>query len=189
MLELFSQLSTKDLFLNTAILAVVFKSIWMLLTELVQHIRHLFSKRITTYQIELGPYHPEFDGVINFYCLIIRFGTDSYLQGLASESDKFDGRLQNKVIPINIRKTANGTAQCVLNLPVHLRIGTQFKCFAEVNSSADLNTALASLEACERIYDVSKSSSQFRHRVYFLLKDFSVCQSVDKINNNMCFPV
>lgn len=188
MIDTLAQLSIKELLLNSAILAIVFRTVWGVFSEVTNHIRHIFSKRILSYEIDLGQYHPEFNGVIDFYCLLIRYGTDSYLQGLASERDKFDGRLQNKIIPIKVEESDSGNARFILSLPIHQRMGTQFKCFAEVRSSKDLEVASKALNACERIYDISKSSSQFKNRVYFLLKDFGTSKSVDGIENNVCYP-
>jgi hypothetical protein len=188
-MNVFGELSAKELLLNSAILALVFRFVWGAFSEVLNRIRQLIARRVREYEIDLGQYHQESDGGIDFYCLLIRYGTDSYLKGLASEQDKFDGRLQNKILPIEVKKTGQGNARFVLHLPVHQRIGTQFKCFAEVRNVADLEKVSKALEECERIHGVSMSSSQFKNRVYFLLKDFGTSQSVDGIANNICYPV
>lgn len=189
MIETLTQFNAKELLLNSAILAVVFRGVWGMFSEVTNRMRQFFAKRTQVYEVDLGQYHPEFDKVINFYCLVVRYGTDAYLQCLASDRDRFDGRLQNRVLPIAVEKDKEENARFVLDLPVHQRIGTQFKCFAEVKSEEELEIANKALSACVRVHEVSKSSSQFKYRIYFLLRDFGTTKSIDGIENNICFPV
>jgi len=188
MIDAINSLTTQELLLNSTILAIVFRSVWGLFSEVTNRLRNFISKKVITYEIELGRYHPETEGLIQFNCLLIRHGTDNYIQALASEADKFDGKLQNKIIPIEVKHKEDG-AFFILKLPVHERVGTQFKCFADVSQNLDLDAVRDSLTECEKIYDISKSSSQFKNRLYFLLKDFETINSIDDIENNMCYPV
>ena len=189
MIEALRELSPKELLFESTIIAFIFRFVWGIFSEISNRIRQIFASRVRVYEIDIGLYPSEFDKVIDFYCLLIRYGTDSYLSGLASERDKFDGRLQNKILPITIAQTKDGKARFILRLPIHQRIGTQFKCFGEVKSSNELENVNKALNTCERIRSLSKSSSQFRNRVYFLLNDFGTSKSVEGIENNVCFPV
>ncbi len=54
------------------------------------------------------------------YCLVVRFGTDDYLASMASEQERHQGRLINRVVEIE---------RDALLLPVHRKLGTQFKLY------------------------------------------------------------
>jgi hypothetical protein len=188
-MDLLGKLSLKELLLNTAILALVFRVIWSSLSEIFNRMRQLLSRRVRIYEIDLNQYNLKSDSNVDFCCLLIRYGTDSYLKSLASDGDKFDGRLQNKILPITLANLDKRDTRLILRLPVHQRIGTQFKCFAEVRNPKDMEAVHNELKGCERIHGISVSSSQFRNRIYFLLKDFGTSKSVDGIENNICYPV
>lgn len=183
-----TNIGLKEVVLNTAILTVVINAVWAIATGLIGRIRFWGMRQVRDYAIPLGPYHEDFDGVVEFYCLIVRYGTDSYIRDMASDREKHDGRLQNRAIPIAVRRHKQDQAEFELRLPIHRRLGTQFKCFAQVRDLDHVDKLLATLQGCDRVYDVSRSSSQFRERVYFLLKDFTVVDTVDGIRNNMSFP-
>ena len=102
--------------------------------------------------------------------------------------ERQDGRLQNRVMPVSVLRSGEEPARFALRLPIHNRLGTQFKCFAEVRNPQRVNDLIETLNSCERVYDVGLSSSQFRNRVYFLLKDFAATETVDGMTNNICFP-
>lgn len=183
-----TNIGLKEVVLNTAILTVVIRAVWTIATGLIDRIRFWGMRRVRDYAIPLGPYHEDFVGVVKFHCLVVRFGTDSYVRDMASDREKHDGRLQNRAIPIGVRRHKQGQAEFELRLPIHRRLGTQFKCFAQVRDPGQVENLVATLQGCDRVYDVSRSSSQFRERVYFLLKDFTAVDTVDGIRNNMCFP-
>ena len=189
MLEFLGQVTASEVLLNSTILAVVFRAVWEAFSEISNRVRQFFSKKNKSYEIILGPYKPEFHDNVNFACLLVRYNTDKYLQALASEKYKYDGRLQNRIIPITIKKSGNENAYFSLELPIHQRIGTQFKCFADVEDSDNFESLNRILNECNRIYGVSRSSSQFRNRIYFLLNDFDTCETADGVQNNICFPV
>ena len=63
-----------------------------------------------------------------FSCMHVRFGSDRYLSSLASDQEKYEGWLRNKVLPFDV----SGNATFTLRLPLHKRAGTQFKCFVTV---------------------------------------------------------
>jgi hypothetical protein len=183
-----TNIDLKDVVLNTAILTIVISTVWTIVTNLFNRLRFWGMRRVRDYVVPLGPYHEDFAALVEFRCLIVRFGTDSYIRDMASEREKYDGRLQNRAIRIGVRRHKDGQAEFELRLPVHRRLGTQFKCFAQVRNPDHVVKLIATLQGCDRIHDVSRSSSQFRERVYFLLKDFTAVETVDGLRNNMCFP-
>jgi hypothetical protein len=178
---------SKSFFLNSAILTVLVRLVWSVISVLLNKIRYLWMKKVQSFVIPLES-SETIDSLTRFYCLVIRYGTDNYIRDMANDQEKYDGRLQNKIIPINVRKDKENNLSLKLKLPVHKRIGTQFKCFAEVQDSRKVDELCSILEKCRRVYDISKSSSQFKNRIYFLLQDFGTVKTVEGIENNMCFP-
>lgn len=72
------------------------------------------------------------------YCLVVRFGTDEYLAGMASDQERHQGRLLNRVVEID-RETG------ILALPVHRKLGTQFKLYylvPDAEQAGELRKAL-----------------------------------------------
>jgi hypothetical protein len=122
-------------------------------------------------------------------CLIIRYGTDLYIEHLASDREQQDGRLQNRVVDVPITAHPDGSTSFRLRIPVHKRLGTQFKCFVDVQDKSKTAEVLDFLLGCHSIVSPEHSSSPLHpSRLYFLLRDFDVVESVDKHRNNMCFP-
>ena len=189
----------KELLLNSAILTIVIKIVWTGVSLVFNKIRSILIKRDQSFLIPLewnNPLSASEKSVLMkaaFYCLIVRYGTDNYIRDMANEQEKFEGQLQNRIIPVKVTVKVNVTKSdrffLEIKLPVHKRIGTQFKCFATVKDDFQLEALYLILEKCKNIHGVSKSSSQFKNRVYFLLKDFETVKTVDGIENNMCFPV
>lgn len=75
-----------------------------------------------------------------------------------------------------------------LKLPVHKRIGTQFKCFADVKDAQHMVQARALLENCDRIRDVTVSKGIHSNRIYFILDRFGETTTIDGLKNNIVFP-
>jgi hypothetical protein len=146
--------------------------------------------RPQTYLVAVGkkrlPFHHD---LVKPYVLVVRYGTDDYIRHMASEREKHDGRLQNKAIMINVVTDDDGVSSFKLELPIHRRLGTQFKCFVDVKDEARVPEVTDFLVECPRLHEVSRSSSQFRTRIYFLLRDFAEVKTVEGISNNMCFPL
>lgn len=183
---------SKDFFLNTAILTVIIRVVWFVISELLNKIRWLWMTKRKSFIILLASFNlmKRMKNMPRFYCLIIRYGTDHYIKDMANDREKYYGRLQNKIISIPVCKDKkNKKFVLKLNLPVHKRLGTQFKCFAEVQEIKNLNKLCSGLNKCPLIFKASVSSSQFKNRVYFLIKDFGTVQTVGGIENNMCYPV
>lgn len=122
------------------------------------------------------------------YCLLIRYGSDPYIEKLASDQERYEGRLKNAVIKIDARRDDEGNAIFTLRLPVHKRIGTQFKCFAVAKDAASIPALVEFLKNCERVHSVSPSQGVDAKRIYFLLDRFAPTTSVDGWENNIALP-
>lgn len=120
----------------------------------------------------------------DFKCLLVRYGTDEYIKSMANDQEKYDGRLRNQIIDC-----AFEDGHLSFSIPVHKRIGTQFKCFMEVSSREEAQMIIDAQENFKNIYDLSFSSSQHKNRIFFMLKDYGETTTVDGLKNNMIFPI
>ena len=96
-------------------------------------------------------------------CLLVRYGADIYLERMASDSDKREGRLRNRVLPNRVSiipapswriwerlihwwkcrvlfytpvQPDSNNIEGNFLLPVHQRLGTQFKLFFQIKACA-----------------------------------------------------
>src|SRR5262249_34917808 len=126
-----------------------------------------------------------------FFCLLVRYGTDQYIANLASDQEKHEGRLRNKVIPMNISFDDSGNACLHLDLPVHKRLGSQFKCFVDARSEQGLDSVRDILKSCGdsiKVESLSGPSKKVKsRRIYFLLDRFYETRTIDQLENNMIF--
>jgi len=180
--------SSRDLVLNSAIIAAAIKVIWTILTEVFKFIRNTRLHKTLDLLIPIFPYKEDYDDFIDFKCLIIRYGTDQYFQHLASDREKHDGKLKNKTIDLKVIHKQSNLPELGLLLPVHKRLGTQFKCFAEIKDPKRIDEFIEEFSKCKKITALSKSKSLFHNRVYFLLNDFGTAKTVDGFTNNLCLP-
>lgn len=141
--------------------------------------------------------NPEFSEIGDLYVLIVRYGTDAYLKELASEEEKEQGRLQLRVRKCKIQRNPDGETEVVLKLPVHRKLGTQFKCFAEPKSPCRENLLAAALEEAREAKCISEiqTSHSIQRRMYFLINDrrFAQVDTIEKeygvrSRNNFVFP-
>lgn len=183
----FGIFSSSQFWLATPVLAALIKFAWEGASFLIALARRGLMARTGIYQIDLGSCLKDFPVPCTFGCLITRYGTDPYIRYMASERERDDGRLQNRVIVPLAVTLGQGTIE--LRLPVHRRIGTQFKCFAEIRSRDKLAKLTEALSRCDNIHDITKSSLQGKGRAYFLLSDFGVVETVEGFKNNIWLPV
>jgi hypothetical protein len=187
-----------DVAQKTGVIAAVGTVVNALIRWMINWVTSRYYLSVKTYLIKANTRLPAelADKKIKFQCLVIRYGTDQYIEKMASDIDRQNGQLQNKVIDIKT-KTDPGSKETEfsLALPVHSRLGTQFKCFADIDETLSredkdslLNQLKAFLESTKIVSDVSISSSEHQHRVYFLLNRFGSVTTVDGFLNNHCFP-
>lgn len=187
-----------DLAQKTGVIAAVGTVVNAAVRWAMNKITSRYYLRIKTYLLKANARLPDeiSDKKIKFQCLIIRYGTDQYIEKMASEIDKQNGQLQNRVIDI-LTTTNPDTKETefTLALPVHSRLGTQFKCFADIEEKLSptemdslLNQLQTYLQSTKLVSDVSVSSSEHQHRVYFLLNRFGSVKTADGFLNNHCFP-
>lgn len=184
-------LKTPQFWLGSTFLAAAIRIIWFLISELIKWLKFISSsKKIKGFGAKLN--NLDFGCLkkeeVTFSCLLVRYGTDDYIKSLASEQDKYEGRLQNKIIKLDLTHLKDSRYELLLPIPIHKRIGTQFKCFVEAKNENDAKEVKRMLKKCDDINQVDISTSQNRNRVYFIIDKFHTVKTVDKIWNNFCFP-
>ncbi len=125
---------------------------------------------------------------LNFGVLLVKFGADDYLQTLASENEKQIGRLRLREL-MAVSRAVNGQARLEFEIPVHRRLGAQFKCYVDIAHNGDMDAARAFFERHEAIARVDQADSLSKHRLFLLLKKFRVVKTIDGLENNFLFPV
>jgi len=165
------------------IAALAIPIIWNFASIPIAYLREKSMKKPSAVKIDLDLNYPELEHA-KFKCLIVRYGTDEYIKSMANDQEKYDGRLRNDIIDVNYQ---DGSLHFVI--PLHKRIGTQFKCFLETESKEKAEKIIQRTEDFSGIYDLSLASSQHKNRVFFLLKDYGETKTVDGLKNNMIFPI
>lgn len=120
---------------------------------------------------------------IKFKFLVVRFWTDAYIKDMASDSEKFIWRLRNKVIEWEFENWV-----IKYNIPLHKRLWTQFKCFAEFPTEKEAKVFFYAVEKYESI-DASLSCSEKKNRVFLLLKNYWITDTIDWFKNNIIMPL
>jgi hypothetical protein len=126
----------------------------------------------------------------DLYCLVVRFGTDDYIERIASDQERYEGRLQNHVIHIDEFETQGEARAARFNLPVHRRLGTQFKLFIKAQSPAEA-VELAKLP-CFHLPgadgEPARGNDADGDKIWFFHPDFPTVRTVEKLANNMFYP-
>jgi hypothetical protein len=120
--------------------------------------------------------------------MVVRYGTDDYLRSLASDADRYVGRPRRASSGMSLKLSASGEAILRWSLPVHPRLGTQFRCYVVTRKGAG---GLAVLSDILKHYDeieVLPSDLPDRRRVYFLLKHFEEITTAEGARNNYVAP-
>jgi hypothetical protein len=190
--QFWSVASLSKVVFGSAVVATVINITWFGISNGLRALVRLTRRAVITHHVVLGQVTREkFDDTLKpisqFYCLLVRYGTDSYIERLASDEERYEGRLRLKLIPVEVQFDATGEVFFVLKLPVHKRLGTQFKCFAVVAQLEQVEKVVEILKACNHVKDVKQSDSQYKNRIYFLLDHFAVVDSVDNIKNNFVY--
>lgn len=121
--------------LGAAIITTVFKFVWWGLTVSINKLRLLYN---TKYELKfkrtISDYTDDFK-YLTFGCLMIRHGSDEYLSHTSNDSERYAGKLKNEEIAQVSLQNIDGKALLSFSLSIHRRLGTQFKCFADIEES------------------------------------------------------
>lgn len=172
-----------------AILIAVARVVWAAVGWLIRAVSFYLGRKTMRYGISFGPIDnvpKEIEGV---YCQIVRFGTDLYIEKMASDQERYEGRLQNKVQRLRTTRNRDGMLIVHFELPVHKRIGTQFKTFVRVRDPQALGRVEEFLLKQSFLSDVSVSEYQSPPKVSFTLNMFPTVETVEGLKNNFFYPV
>jgi hypothetical protein len=192
--ELWSPKTAIQILAGSAVITALINAIWFAVSSLLQRLQQWWNAKSTVYPVAFSRgmtrarYAQIKDQIDGFSCLHVRFGSDQYLSSLASDQEKYEGRLRNAILPIPMRFDSSGNAIFTLRLPLHKRIGTQFKCFVTVRHADAVDAVKQFLQGCDRINNLSVSKSVKSNRIYFLLDRFDQVTTVDGHANNMAYP-
>ena len=128
------------------------------------------------------------NGIKAFRLLLVRYGSDAYLRYQADEGDRKIGRPRYNTLSMKLSLSNNGELTLKWNLPLHRRLGTQFRCYIDRNIKG---TRAEDLIDMLRHYDeieILESEVEEPRRIYFLLKRFPVITSAEGFRQNMVYP-
>lgn len=175
--------------IQTLVLTLVVRVGWFLGNLLIEWIILRASQRVTKHQFEFGNYSDYPTSNLTIQHLLVRFGKDEYLRDLASDRERITGRLQLKTRKASIVKNADGSARIKTTIPIHKRLGTQFKFFVDVHDPARTEEVCEYIRGLPNVVEASISDSALKNRIYLLLDTFDTAQTVDGPVNNFLYPL
>lgn len=175
----------------SAVVSALINATWFFVSWGLIELRHRWSAKKTVYSVIFtrGMTADKYEQIrtisCGFYCHLVRYGTDQYIGALASDQEKYEGRLKNKILKIETELDGAGNVTFILKLPVHKRIGTQFKCFVAAKDAGSVPILEEFLKGCEGFHGISASKGIKADRIYFLLDRFFDVTTCDGFKNNM----
>ena len=125
-------------------------------------------------------------GIRAWNLLVVRYGTESYLSGQAAEADRQIGRPRYSTLRMKLSHTGNGEVTLSWSLPLHRRLGTQFRCYIALrDKGADMLAGM--LKHYDEI-EVLDPEVEDPTRIYFLLKRFPIVTTPEGIRQNVAYP-
>jgi len=165
------------------------KVAWSFVTYLLLVIRFHLSFRTLKYAMDLGPFDNVPTSIEGVYCHIIRYGTDLYIEKMASDQERYEGRLRNKVYKLKTRRDQQNRCVVQLYLRVHKRLGTQFKVFVRLKDSAGPDEVVKFLTDTKLVSGIHVSQHHGPTKITFIIDSFATVQTVEGITNNFLYPV
>lgn len=135
--------------------------------------------RARSCDLNLGPFEA-IPATARLKCVLIRYGTDKYLEHLAPAQDRFEGRLRNKVREVRPTCSSDNLFTFKASVPVHRRLGTQFKFFFEVDSIEDAEK----LKSHNALLQPYVATTDTPIKVWFLVPGFGTQETIEGFVNN-----
>ena len=120
--------------------------------------------------------------------MVVRYGSDDYLRGLAGEADRRIGRPRQSSMGMRLSLSPSGEAILRWKLPVHRRLGTQFRCYVLTRKGAGGLAVLADILKHYDEIEVLQPDLPERRRIYFLLAHFQIITTAEGLRNNYVAP-
>ena len=120
--------------------------------------------------------------------MVVRYGTEEYLSGLAGEADRHIGRPRHSSSGMRLSLSSSGEAILRWSLPVHRRRGTQFRCYVVTRSGGGGLSVLSDVLKHYDEIEVLQPDLPERRRIYFLLRHFPEIKTAEGVRNNYMAP-
>ena len=127
-------------------------------------------------------------GVRAWRLLVIRYGSEDYLRAMAGEADRHAGRTRHDVINMKLALSPIGEVTLSWRLPIHRRLGTQFRCYIDVREGGTGGDVLTGMLSHYDEIAVLATEVPNPARLYFLLKRFRVITGADGLKQNFALP-
>ena len=127
-------------------------------------------------------------GVRAWRLLVIRYGSEDYLRAMAGEADRHAGRTRYDVINMKLALSPIGEVTLSWRLPIHRRLGTQFRCYIDVREGGTGGDVLTGMLSHYDEIAVLATEVPNPARLYFLLKRFRVITGADGLKQNFALP-
>ncbi len=191
--QIAATVSSYEFYLDATLLVAIAGVVWTFARKIAQEMYFRLSVRTRVIEFSLEAKEGVPENIKSLNMLFVRYGNDTYLSTLASDQERYHGRLRNKVVCIaNGPKPDGGSIQ--VRLRVHKRLGTQFKFFVDVEGDPDPVTNY--LTAHETISDVFckerpklRPTDIRRYRIFFLINRFDQAKTVEGFVNNFFYPI
>ncbi|WP_371228734.1 hypothetical protein [Roseovarius sp. 2305UL8-3] len=192
--DMIARVGSLEVYLDVTLLVAIAGVVWTFARRISQELYFQLSLRTREIEIELSPLPEVPKEIKELYLLFIRYGNDTYLKELASDQERYHGRLRNKVTKIDVDATRIGDGPIKVRLKIHKRLGTQFKFFIEVEGDPkpvveylERHDTVEKIEVVERPY--RGKGDEGRSRVFFIISRLQTVETVDGFENNFIFPV
>ena len=169
----------QDLAAIVTVATIVGRVAWSGLTQVWHYGAEKIYARARSCDLNLGPFE-EIPPTARLKCILVRYGTDKYLEHLAPAQDKFEGRLRNKVYEVQPACSKDNLFTFKASIPVHRRLGTQFKFFFEVDSVKNAEK----LETHNALLKPYIARTDVPIKVWFLVPGFGTQETVEGFVNN-----
>ena len=169
-------------------------SVWTILRVVfnsaadVLEVSHVRQRIVIARGLTRHDYEQVRKGIRAWRLLVIRHGSDDYLRAMAGESDRQAGRTRYDVINMKLALSAIGEVTLIWKLPVHRRLGTQFRCYIDVREGGAGGEMLTGMLSHYDEIEILPADVPRPTRVYFLLKRFRVVNAADGMKQNIVLP-
>jgi hypothetical protein len=123
-----------------------------------------------------------------WHVLLVRYGTDDYLRGMAGPADRHVGRPRYATLRMKFSLSDGGEAVLSWSLPVHRRLGAQFRCYIATRPGAPGAVMLSDMLVHYDEIEILPAAVPEPSRLYFLLKHTAMTTTAEGTRQNFVLP-
>jgi hypothetical protein len=179
-----------DVGIATAVVLVIWTGLKLFVAQIADMLEIQSTKQrlVIARGLTRHDYETVRKAVRGWYLLVVRYGTDDYLRNMAGPGDREVGRPRYATVAMALSLSATGEVVLQWSLPVHRRLGTQFRCYIETRPDSTAPAVLTGMLKHYDEIDVLESAVENPRRMYFLLKRFPIVATPDGIRQNFVLP-